>query len=281
MIDSDDNARADSAAIDERSDTSGPGEDRPGQEDVSVREARRILMSAERIVVLTGAGISTDAGIPDFRGPDGLWTKNPAAERASTIQHYLTDDEARRASWRMRLDTRLVNAEPTPGHHALVDLEGQGRLGHLATQNVDGLHRKAGTSAELLTEVHGSVSGIMCVSCDWRSEVAPVLDRVRAGDDDPRCDLCGGILKTTVVMFGEMLPEGAMEECIAAVDAADAFLAVGTTLEVGPVNSMAFRARSRGLPVVIVNKGDTAGDTFADAKVEESISEVLPKLLSS
>ena len=241
--------------------------------------ARSIIAAAESIAVLTGAGISTDAGIPDFRGPEGLWTKNPAAERASTIEHYLTDDEARRASWRMRLDTRLVNAEPTPGHHALVGLEAQGRLGHLATQNVDGLHRKAGTSAELLTEVHGSVSGIMCVSCEWRGEVAPVLDRVRAGDEDPRCETCGGILKTTVVMFGEMLPEGAMDTCIDAVDRADAFLAVGTTLEVGPVNAMAFRAHSRGLPVVVVNMGETAADHFADAKVEESISDVLPGLL--
>ena len=281
MIDSDDNARADNAAIDDRSDRAGPGEDRPGQEDGGVREARRILMSAERIVVLTGAGISTDAGIPDFRGPDGLWTKNPAAERASTIQHYLTDDEARRASWRMRLDTRLVNAEPTPGHHALVDLAGQGRLGHLATQNVDGLHRKAGTSAELLTEVHGSVSGIMCVSCTWRGEVEPVIERVRAGDDDPRCEQCGGILKTTVVMFGEMLPDGAIEECYDAVQRADAFLAVGTTLEVVPVNQMAFWALDRGIPVVVVNKGDTAADTFADAKVEDSISDVLPGLLEA
>lgn len=249
-------------------------------DDAAMERAHRILASADAITVLTGAGISTDAGIPDFRGPEGLWTKNPAAERASTIQHYLTDDEARRASWRMRLDTRLVNAQPTAGHHALVDLEKQGRLGHLATQNVDGLHRKAGTTPSLLTEVHGSVSGIMCVSCDWRGEVQPVLDRVRSGDDDPRCETCGGILKTTVVMFGEMLPEGAMEDCIAAVDRADAFLAVGTTLEVGPINSMAFRARTKGLPVVVVNRGETAADAFADAKVEASISEVLPALLA-
>lgn len=256
------------------------GPDDAELEDPATLEARRLLASVDAIAVLTGAGISTDAGIPDFRGPDGLWTKNPAAERASTIQHYLADEEARRASWRMRLDTRLLDAAPTPGHHALVDLEKQGRLGHLATQNVDGLHRKAGTSPGLLTEVHGSVSGIMCVSCSWQGEVQPVLERVRGGDDDPRCTACGGILKTTVVMFGEMLPDGAMEECIAAVDTADAFLAVGTTLEVGPVNSMAFRARSRGLPVVVVNKGETAADGFADAKVEASISEALPALLA-
>lgn len=242
--------------------------------------AAEVLARCERIAVLTGAGISTDAGIPDFRGPDGLWTKNPAAERAATIHHYLTDDEARRAAWRMRLDTRLVDAQPTPGHHALVDLESQGRLVRLATQNVDGLHRRAGTSAELLTEVHGSVSGIMCVACEWRGEVGPVLDRVRAGDDDPRCERCGGILKTTVVMFGEMLPEGAMEECHDAVLGADAFLAVGTTLEVGPVNSMAWWALERGIPVVVVNRGPTAADGFATAKVEESISEVLAGLLA-
>lgn len=242
-------------------------------------EARRVLAGSRRVAVLTGAGISTDAGIPDFRGPDGLWTRNPDAERASTIETYIADAEARRASWRMRLDTRLLDAQPTPGHHALVDLEQQGRLEHLSTQNIDGLHQKAGTSRDLLTEVHGSVDGVVCVSCGTRGPVEAALDRVRAGDDDPRCGLCGGILKTTVVMFGELLPEGAMERCHAAVEAADAFLAVGTTLEVGPVNHMAFWALERRIPVILVNRGATAADGFAAAKVDGAISEVLPELL--
>jgi len=242
--------------------------------------ARRSLADAEAIAVLTGAGISTDAGIPDFRGPEGLWTKNPAAERASTIQNYLADEEARRASWWMRMDGRVQDAQPTAGHHALVDVETQGRLTHLTTQNIDGLHQKAGTSRDLLTEVHGSVDGIVCVSCGSHSEVGPILDKVRAGDDDPRCDDCGGIQKTTVVMFGEMLPDGAMEQCRAAIERADVFLAVGTTLEVSPVNQMAFWALQLDLPVVVVNKGDTAADSFAAAKVEQSISDVLPRLLA-
>lgn len=242
--------------------------------------ARKLLSSARRIAVLTGAGISTDAGIPDFRGPDGLWTRNPEAERASTIENYLRDDAARRASWRMRLDSRLLEARPTPGHVALVDLERQGRLGHLATQNIDGLHQRAGSSPQLVTEVHGSIDGVACVSCGAAGPVEPVLDRVRGGDDDPRCTDCGGILKTTVVMFGEMLPDGAMERCYDAVEAADAFLAVGTTLEVSPVNSMAFWALSRRIPVVVVNRGATAADDFADALVEASISEALPGLLA-
>lgn len=248
--------------------------------DEAIEAARALLRSARRIAVLTGAGISTDAGIPDFRGPDGLWTRNPAAERASTIHNYLTDEEARRASWRMRLDSRLVEAQPTSGHHALVDLERQGRLVGLATQNIDGLHQLAGTSEELLTEVHGSMAGVHCVSCAARWPVAEVLDRVRAGDDDPRCVTCAGILKTTVVMFGEMLPDGAMERCQDAVASADLFLAVGTTLSVSPVNNMAWWAAARGLPIVIVNRGETDGDPIATAKVDASISEVLPGLLS-
>lgn len=242
--------------------------------------ARRILSDATRIAVLTGAGISTDAGIPDFRGPDGLWTRNPGAERASNIENYLRDAEARRASWRMRLDRRLLDAKPTAGHRALVRLERQGRLAHLVTQNVDGLHRLAGTSAELLTEVHGSAAGYVCVSCGEGGPIGVVVERVRAGEDDPRCVRCAGILKTTVVMFGEMLPEGAMEQARDAVEAADAFLAVGTTLDVSPVNAMAHWALERGIPVVVVNLGPTAADSFADAKVEASISEVLPELLA-
>ncbi len=179
----------------------------------------------------------------------------------------------------MRLDSRLVDARPTAGHHALVELERQGRLHHLSTQNIDGLHQKAGTSTDLLTEVHGSISGVQCLSCDWRCPVEPVLDRVREGEDDPRCVHCGGILKTTVVMFGEMLPDGAMQRCADAVHAADVFLAVGTTLEVGPVNNMAFWALQDRIPVVVVNRGETAADSFAAAKVDASISEVLPELL--
>ncbi|MCZ7630012.1 MAG: Sir2 family NAD-dependent protein deacetylase [Microthrixaceae bacterium] len=169
--------------------------------------ARELLCGSARIAVLTGAGISTDAGIPDFRGPDGLWTRNPGAERASTIDNYLRDAEARRAAWRMRLDSRLLDARPTAGHRALVDLERQGRLQHLVTQNIDGLHRLAGTSSGRLTEVHGSVAGYVCVSCGAGGPIDAVVERVRGGEDDPRCDHCAGILKTTVVMFGEMLPK--------------------------------------------------------------------------
>jgi len=239
-----------------------------------------LLANAKRIAVLTGAGISTDAGIPDFRGPNGLWTKNPDAERASTIGHYLEDEEARRASWRMRLDQRLTDAQPTAGHRALVDLEHQGRLVRVVTQNIDGLHQKAGTSPDLITEVHGSMSGIVCLKCGAPADPAEVLARVRAGDDDPRCEACGGILKTTVVLFGEMLPDGAMDEAQQAVADADLFLAVGTTLAVSPVNDMAWIARDRGIPIVVVNMGETEADSFADAKVEAPISEVLGGLLS-
>ncbi len=252
-----------------------------GNRSGGLESARQILSEARRIAVLTGAGISTDAGIPDFRGPEGLWTLNPAAERASTIDNYLRDTEARKAAWRMRTDSRLVDARPTAGHRALVELEAQGRLEHLVTQNIDGLHQRAGTSAALLTEVHGSIDGYVCVSCGAGGPVSVVVERVRGGEEDPRCEDCGGILKTTVVMFGEMLPAGAMQRADSAVDAADLFLAVGTTLEVGPVNAMAFRALQRGIPTVVVNRGETMADGFAAAKVEDSISDVLPELLAA
>jgi len=256
-----------------------PATDVPPAAAELVEAARELVAAARRVVVLTGAGISTGAGIPDFRGPEGLWTRNPGAERASTIHTYVADEEARKASWRMHLDERLVGARPTPGHHALVDLERQRRLLHLATQNIDGLHQLAGTSAGLLTEVHGSIAGVACLECGERGPVEPVRERLRAGEEDPRCRTCGGILKTTVVMFGELLPPGAMERCRDAVLAGDLFLAVGTTLEVSPVNEMASMAHERGLPIVIVNAGDTAADHLAAVKVEGSISHALPLIV--
>src|SRR5690606_7204048 len=155
--------------------------------------ARQLVADARRVTVLTGAGISTDSGIPDFRGPNGVWTKNPEAEKQSTLQHYLSDPEVRKRAWRSRLDHGAFSAEPNPGHLALVDLERQGRLHTLITQNVDGLHQKAGISPERVVEIHGTVHEVMCLSCDERAPMQRALDRVRAGEDDPSCRSCGEI----------------------------------------------------------------------------------------
>ncbi len=157
------------------------------------------------MVALTGAGISTDSGIPDFRGPQGVWTRNPHAEKMSNIHHYLADSEVRKASWQNRLCSPAWNAKPNAGHIALVNLEKQGKLHVLITQNIDELHQIAGNSPERVIEVHGTMRRFMCWGCGMRGPMQRVLERVRAGEDDPRCRDCGGILKSDTISFGQQL----------------------------------------------------------------------------
>lgn len=242
--------------------------------------ARKVLESAERVVALTGAGISTDSGIPDFRGPQGVWTKNPKAERMSNIEYYVNDPEVRRLAWQSRLDSPAWTAEPNAGHRALVDLERAGRLRAIVTQNIDGLHQKAGSSPELVHEAHGNIHQSICLSCGDRRPMPETLQRVRNGEEDPPCEICGGILKSATISFGQNLdPEviSAAEE--AALDA-DLLLAIGTTLTVYPVAGLVPLAKRRGAAVVIVNRDPTPYDDIADAVVRGSISEVLPALIS-
>ena len=193
------------------------------------------MQRAGRIVVLTGAGISTDSGIPDFRGPNGVWTRNPEAEKYSTIQYYLSDPELRQRAWLNRLDNPAWTAEPNVGHQALVDLERSGRMDLLVTQNIDGLHQAAGSDPERVVEMHGSIREAHCVDCRWQGPMQPVLDRVRSGEADPSCRECGGILKSTTVFFGENLDEADLARAFAAAAGCDLLLAVGTTLGVFPV----------------------------------------------
>ena len=245
-----------------------------------IAAARGVLERAERVVALTGAGISTDSGIPDFRGPQGVWTKNPKAERMSNIEYYLNDPDVRRNAWQSRLDSPAWKAEPNDGHRALVDLERAGRLRAIVTQNIDRLHHKAGSSPWLVLEAHGNIHETMCWSCNDRRPMPETLDRVRAGEEDPPCLLCGGILKSATISFGQNLDPvviGAAED--AALDA-DLVLAVGTTLTVYPVAGLVPLAKRRGAAVVIVNADPTPYDEIADAVVRGSISEVLPALIS-
>lgn len=243
-------------------------------------EARALLASAGRVVVLTGAGISTDSGIPDFRGPDGLWTKNPEAEKLATIDHYLADPETRRRSWRWRMDSGLLGREPNAGHLALVDLEHAGHLDLLVTQNVDGLHHAAGNDPARIVEVHGTVRDAVCVSCRWRGPIGPVIDRVRAGEDDPPCERCGGILKTATVMFGEHLDPTDLERAFTAAEGCDVFVAVGTSLGVYPIAETVPLALRAGADLVIVNAEPTPFDPYAAVVLRGSISQVLPAMVA-
>lgn len=247
--------------------------------DPSARIARELLRSATSVAVLTGAGISTDSGIPDFRGPNGLWTKDPGAERLATIQHYVADPDTRRRSWQWRLEGSMFTAEPNAGHRALVDLERSGRLHTLVTQNIDGLHVLAGSDPELVVEIHGTVHRWHCVDCGARGPMAEALDRVRAGEEDPPCPMCGGIMKSGTVMFGESLVAPDLVRAQIAAANADVLLAVGTSLTVYPVADMVPIALERNRPVIIVNAEPTQFDDRAAAVVRGSVSEMLPVLV--
>jgi len=239
---------------------------------------RRWVDAAAHIVALTGAGISTDSGIPDFRGPRGVWTTNPKAERLSNIHYYMSDPEVRRLAWQSRLDHPAWQAEPNAGHRAFVELERRGKLHALVTQNIDGLHQRAGSSPDKVIEVHGTVHDVVCMACGWRGPMQPVLDRVRAGEDDPPCESCGGILKSATISFGQALVPHVIERAMQAATEADFLLAVGTSLQVYPVASAVPAAKAAGARVVIVNAQPTPFDDIADAVLATAIGEVLPAL---
>jgi NAD-dependent deacetylase len=261
--------------------TSGPGSSGGAPVDRQVAAARRIVAAGARLTVLTGAGISTDSGIPDFRGPQGVWTRNPSAERTATLRDYLDDPAVRRQAWRNRLDSPTWTARPNAGHGAIVELERQGRLRAVLTQNIDELHQRAGNDPDLVVELHGSMHGVVCWQCGDRGPMQATLQRVRAGDPDPACLICGGILKSTTISFGQALDAGTVHRAELAACDCDVFLAVGSTLSVHPAAGFVPRAQRAGARLVIVNAEPTAYDHLADAVVRGSISDVLPLLVAA
>lgn len=241
-----------------------------------IDRARTLIAAAERIVVLTGAGISTDSGIPDFRGPQGVWTKNPKAEKSAHISEYLRDTEVRKQVWQARLASPAWTAAPNAGHLAVVELERRGTLHTLVTQNIDGLHQRAGHDPAKVVELHGTMRRFTCLSCDDGGPMEPVLDRLRAGEEDPPCRSCGGILKSATISFGQSLVEADLARASRAAQAADLLLAVGSTLTVSPACHLVPMAASAGARVVIVNAAETPYDGLADAVLRTPIGEVLP-----
>ena len=243
-------------------------------------EVRGWVDAAERVVVLAGAGISTDSGIPDFRGPNGVWTRNPGAEKRATLEHYMADPAVRRDSWRARLDHATWSAEPNAGHRALVALEVRGKLDTLVTQNIDGLHQAAGSDPAKVVEVHGTVRGRVHVLLRAVAH-GPGARPGAGGEDDPDCRTCGGILKSATISFGQNLVPEDLTRAGEAARRCDLLLAVGSTLSVYPVADMVPVARMAGARVVIVNGSETAMDHFADAVLRGSISELLPRIVGT
>lgn len=239
------------------------------------------LRPARSILVFTGAGISTESGIPDFRGPDGLWTKVDPDD--FHIDRYLASSELRERGWKMHVDGELWGARstvrPNAGHEAIKRLADKGRLAGVVTQNVDGLHHASGLGDDEVAELHGNVRATRCVGCGESWETETVLRWVEAGQPDPRCPECGGILKTATVMFGELLPEQEMEKAFLFLASADAILVVGSTVAVWPAADVVMRAANQALPIVIVNRGATEADRVAVAKLDAAIGDVLPVIV--
>ena len=240
---------------------------------------RKWIDEAQCLVALTGAGISTDSGIPDFRGPQGVWTRNPQAEKMATLQHYVADPDVRKRSWQDRLSSPAWQAKPNAGHLALVELERRGNLDTLVTQNVDGLHLMAGTSPERLIQIHGTMREVTCLACGERAPMERALARVRAGEDDPACRSCGGILKSATISFGQSLVAADLTRAQQAAHRSDLMLAVGTKLSVWPIAGVVPTAKEAGARVVIINAEPTELDSMADAVLRGSISEILPRLV--
>jgi NAD-dependent deacetylase len=238
------------------------------------------LRNARRVTVLTGAGISTESGIPDFRGPNGVWTKNPAAEKTATLQYYMSDPEVRRHAWQNRINSGMWNAEPNAAHRALVELERKGRMHTLVTQNIDGLHHAAGQSPEIVVEIHGNVREAKCMACDWRGPMQETLDRVRAGEGDPGCLHCGGILKSATISFGENLVAADLHRSQLEAGRADVFVAIGTSLAVYPAAGLPEIALRNGSRLIILNAEQTPFDPMADVVVRDQLGDVLPALVA-
>ena len=243
-----------------------------------IESIRSWVQESPRIAALTGAGISTESGIPDFRGPQGVWTRDPKAEKLSNIHYYMSDPDVRKLSWKSRLEHPAWSAKPNAGHRALVELERRGKLHALITQNIDGLHQQAGNSPEKVIEVHGTLHEATCMHCDWRGRMQPILDRVRAGEEDPPCERCGGILKSATISFGQPLVPEVIERAMRAAADAELLLAVGTSLQVYPVAGAVPAAKAAGARVVIMNAEPTPLDNLADALLRMPIGDVLPRL---
>ncbi len=241
--------------------------------------AAALCRDASQVTVLTGAGISTASGIPDYRGPQGEWTKDPLAERMSTLDWYLNDPDVRRASWQRYLHSPAWAARPNAAHQAVTELQRQGRLRACVTTNIDGLHTDAGTRDVI--EVHGSSRRWQCDGCPATGDMADLLDRVRAGDPDPRCPRCGGITRATTILFGELLDTDVIDAATAAVWDCDLLLTVGTSLTVHPAAGLVPLAIRAGARTVIVNAQQTPYDDVVDVVVREPAAEALPVLVRS
>jgi len=242
-----------------------------------IEQLAALLASSTRAIAFTGAGISTESGIPDFRGPNGVWkTLDP---NEFTIQNYVANPEHRARVWRMRIDQLGPRPEPNAGHRAIVELERMGIVDSVITQNIDGLHHIAGSS--IVLELHGNMREAMCLSCERRWPMEVVVERVRAGEEDPHCTECGGLLKSATVSFGQSLPADVVDDAFRRAEVCDTCLVVGSSLVVYPAAGIPIQAKRAGAQLAIVNAEETELDDIADIVVRGQAGEVLSATVES
>jgi len=244
---------------------------------VDLEPIRRWIARSKQIVGFTGAGISTESGVPDFRSPGGVWSRN----RTVYFQEFISNREDRAEYWRQKVESwpEMRNASPNAGHQAFVSLEKQGKLRCLITQNIDGLHQRAGSSPDLIVELHGTTVKATCLSCGGSTPMDEAVARVIAGEAAPECRLCGGFLKPATISFGQAMPEEAMQRAALAARSCEVFLVAGSSLVVQPAAGLPLLARQQGARLIIVNRDPTPLDAYADAVVQSEIGQVLPVLV--
>ena len=245
----------------------------------SLDTAIALLQGRKRLLAFTGAGISTESGIPDFRGPNGVWTRVDPSE--FTFDKYVSRAETRIRSWEMRKDSGVLDATPNAAHRALVDLWKAGVLLGVVTQNIDGLHQAAGLPEEAVVELHGNVRTVDCLECDASWPTPEVIARVDGGETDPHCPVCGGIIKVSVISFGQAMPAHEMHRAGEMATVSDAVISIGSTLSVYPAAYVPLEAKETGSAYVIVNQGPTEQDHVADVVVEGAAGEVLTALVEA
>ncbi len=250
-----------------------------GSANDALERAGALLVGARRIVVFTGAGVSTDSGIPDFRSPGGLWTRYDPRELG--FRRYVSDPATRRLAWRLRRELHHLEARPNSAHLACVRLAEAGRLAGVITQNIDGLHTDAGLPAELVCEVHGTGRQFVCLACGERGPMGAAVARVEAGEEDPACLACGGIIKAATVSFGQGIPPAVWERAETLTAGCDAFVAVGSSLVVQPAAGLPRRASRLGAKLVIVNREPTPLDDLADVVLHGEAGTLLPALVDA
>ena len=247
--------------------------------EANINKVTKMLAAASRVVVFTGAGISTESGIPDFRGPVGLWTKVDPND--FTIDKFLSSETTRKKMWqRLREGGLMADAQPNLAHHAIVELEKMGKLSSVITQNVDNLHQKAGNSPYLVHELHGNMQWLVCLNCRERYPIEIVKQNVPSPDHVPTCDVCHGILKPDVILFGEALPQHTLMRASQEAQACDLLIVIGSSLVVYPAAYMPLYAKRSGASIVIINNEPTEQDDIADVIINAPAGETMTKIIT-